>query len=158
LARFYQQNKDIVEEDGSAHNTFHIPGKSKKYTVGWILVDDFFRAGLCDVEKKISVFAVSSKILLFHQIVDSLLDTRHFGNEVPSYGLNCFGFYLLVRKLFSCFHHSHNRRVEVMLPVALNRTLRPLGLLGLQRKVGGWKDIQRGALEGKSGAPTVSFT
>ena len=38
--------------------------KSKNYTVGWILVDDFF--GLRDVEKKIPVFVVSSKILLFH--------------------------------------------------------------------------------------------
>lgn len=131
-------------------------GKSKKYTVGWIPVDDFF--GLCDVEKKIPVFVVSSKILLFHQIVDSLLDTRHFGNEVPSHGLNCFEFYLLVRKLFSCFHHSHNRRVEVMFPVALNRTLRVLRLLGLQSKEGGWRNVQRGALEGKSGALTVSFT
>lgn len=130
--------------------------KSNKYTVGWKLVDDFF--GLCDIEKKIPVFVVSSKILLFHQIVDSLLDTRHFGNEVPSHGLNCFEFYLLVRKLFSCFHHSHNRRVEVMLPVALNRTLRVLRLLGLQSKEGGWKTVQRGALEGKSGALTVSFT
>jgi hypothetical protein len=111
------------------------PKKSENYTVEWILVDDFF--GLCDVEKKIPVFVVSSKILLFHQIVDSLLDTRHFGNEVPSDGLNCFEFYLLVRKLFSCFHHSHNRRVEVMLPVALNRTLRALRLFGLQRE-GGW--------------------
>jgi hypothetical protein len=118
------------------------PKKSKKYTVGWILVDDFF--GLCDVEKKIPVFVVSSKILLFHQIVDSLLDARHFGNEVPSHGLNCFEFYLLVRKLFSCFHHSHNRRVEVMLPVALNRTLRALRLLGLQRKEGRWK-MSKGA-------------
>lgn len=117
--------------------------------MGWILVDDFF--GLCDVEKKIPVFVVSSKILLFHQIVDSLLDARHFGNEVPPHGLNCFEFYLLVRKLFSCFHHSHNRRVEVMLPVALDRTLRALRLLGLQRKESGWKNIQRGALEGKSG-------
>ena len=103
--------------------------------MGRILVDDFF--GLRDVEKKIPVFVVSSKILLFHQIVDSLLDTRHFGNEVPSHGLNCFEFYLLVRKLFSCFHHSHNRRVEVMLPVALNRTLRALRLLRLQTKEGG---------------------
>jgi hypothetical protein len=132
------------------------PKKSENYTVEWILVDDFF--GLCDVEKKIPVFVVSSKILLFHQIVDSLLDTRHFGNEVPSDGLNCFEFYLLVRKLFSCFHHSHNRRVEVMLPVALNRTLRVLRLLGLQSKEGGWENVQRGALEGKSGALTVSFT
>ena len=82
--------------------------------------------GLCNVEKKISVFVVSSKILLFHQTVDSLLDTRDFGNEVPSHGLNCFEFYLLVRKLFSALHHSHNRRIEVMLPVALNRTLRAL--------------------------------
>lgn len=121
-------------------------------------VDDYF--GSCDVEKKIPVSVVSSKILLFHQIVDSLLDTRYFGNEVPSYGLNCFEFYLLVRKLFSCFHHSHNRRIEVMLPVALNRTLRVLRLFGLQRKEGGRKNVQRDALEveGKSGTHTVSFT
>jgi hypothetical protein len=88
--------------------------------------------GLCDVEKKVPVFVVSSKILLFHQTVNSLLDARDFGNEVPSHGLNCFEFYLLVRKLFSCLHHSHNRRIEVMLPVALNRTLRALRFFGLQ--------------------------
>jgi hypothetical protein len=40
------------------------PKKSKNYTVGRILVDDFF--GLRDVEKKVPVFVVSSKILLFH--------------------------------------------------------------------------------------------
>lgn len=131
MPRFYRKYKDIVKGDGSAHNIC-TPNKSKNYSVGWILVKDFL--GLCDVEKKISVFVVSSKILLFHQIVDSLLDTRHFGNEVPSHGLNCFEFYLFVRKLLSCFHHSHNRRVEVMLPVALNRTLCALRLLRLQRK------------------------
>jgi hypothetical protein len=131
--------------------------KSKNYTVGWILVDDFF--GLRDVEKKIPVFVVSSKIFLFHQTVDSLLDTRHFGNEVPSHGLHCFKFYLLVRKLFSCFHYSHNRRVEVMLPVALNRALRALRLLGLQRKrVGGGEMFKGVHLKETSGALTVSFT
>jgi hypothetical protein len=92
---------------------------------------------LCDVEKKVAVFVVSPKILLFHKAIDSLLDTRHFGNEVPSHGLNCFKFYLLIRKLLSCFHYAHNRRVDVMLPVALNRTLRALRLFGLQRKGGG---------------------
>jgi hypothetical protein len=155
LARFYNNTR---HRKGSAHNTFQvsIPKKSKNYTVGWILVGDLF--GLCDVEKKVPVFVVSSKILLFHQVVYSLLDTRHFGNEVPSHGLNCFEFYLLVRKLFSCFHHSHNRRVEVMLPVALNRTLRALRLLGLQSKEGGWENVQRCTLEGKSGTLTASFT
>ena len=131
------------------------PKKSKNYTVGRILVDDFF--GLRDVEKKIPVFVVSSKILLFYQTVDSLLDTRHFGNEVPSHCLNCFKFYLLVRKLFSCFHYSHNRRVDVMLPVALDRTLRALRLLRLQGKGVGKCSMGR-TLEGKGGALTVSFT
>ncbi len=116
------------------HTTFQVsnPKEKQNHTVGWI--DNFF--GLRDVEKKVAVFVVSSKILLFHQTVDSLLDTRYFGNEVPSHGLNCFEFYLLVRKLFSCFHHSHNRRIEVMLPVALNRTLCALRFLGLQKKAG----------------------
>ena len=45
-----------------------------------------------------------------------------------------------------------------MFPVALNRTLRALRLLGLQGKEGGWKNVQRGALEGKSGTLTASFT
>jgi hypothetical protein len=122
-----------------------------------ILVDDYF--GSCDVEKKIPVSVVSSKILLFHQIVDSLLDARHLGDEVPSYGLNCFEFYLLVRKLFSCFHHSHNRRVEVMLPVALDRTLRVLRLFGLQRKGGRVEKCSKGRTGRKErGTLTVSFT
>ena len=159
LARFYENTRH--RKGGKIRvycNTFQVmtPKKSKNHTVGWILVDKFF--GLRDVEKKISVFVVSSKILLFHQTVDSLLDTRHFGYEVPSNGLNCFEFYLLVRKLFSCFHYSHNRRVDVMLPVALNRTLRALRLLGLRRKGGGCKHVQRGALEGMGRALTVSFT
>jgi hypothetical protein len=112
-----------------------IPKKSRNYTEGRIPLNDFFV--LREVEKKIPVFVVSSKILLFHQAFDSLLDTRHFGNEVPSHGFNCFKFYLLIRKLLSCFHYSHNRRIEVMLPVSLNRTLRALRLFGLHRKEGG---------------------
>lgn len=131
------------------------PRKAKTHTVR----RDFL--GLCDVEKKISVFVVSSKVLLFHQTVDSLLDTRDLGNEVPSHGLNCFEFYLLVRKLFSCLHHSHNRRIEVMLPVALNRSLcalRLFGLLGEGGKGGGDKRSKEGHLEEMNGKLTVSFT
>lgn len=52
---------------------------------------------LCDVEEKVPVFFVAAKVLLFHQGVDSLLDARDIGNKVPTHGLNCLEFNLLVR-------------------------------------------------------------
>ena len=53
--------------------------------------------GLCDIEEKVPVFFVASKVLLFHEGVDSLLDARDVGNKVPTHGLNCLEFNLLVR-------------------------------------------------------------
>ena len=50
-----------------------------------------------DVEEKIPIFFITTKVLLFHQPVDSLLDIRHVGNEVPTHGLNCLEFNLFVR-------------------------------------------------------------
>ena len=44
-----------------------------------------------------------------------------------------------------------------MLPVALNRTLRVPRLFGLQRKVGGWKTVQRDALEVEGRVGHIQF-
>ena len=87
----------------------------------------------CNVEEKVPIFFITSKVLLFDQPVDSLLDARHVGNKVPTDGLNCVKFYLFVRELLARLHDPHNRRVEVMLPVALDCTLRVLRFFGLQK-------------------------
>lgn len=84
-----------------------------------------------DVEENISIFFITSKVLLFHQPVDALLDARHVGNEVPTHGLNCLEFNLFVRQLLTRLHDTHNRRIEVMLPVVLDRRLRASRFLGL---------------------------
>jgi hypothetical protein len=95
----------------------------------------FYVVGLlCNVEKKVPIFFITSKILLFDQPVDSLFDARHVGNKVPTHGLNCLKFYLFVRELLARLHDAHNRRVEVMLPVALDCALCVLRFLGLQKK------------------------
>jgi hypothetical protein len=95
----------------------------------------FSASASCNVEKQIPIFFIPSKILLFDKPINSLLDVRHVGNEVPAHGLNCLGFDLLVRELLTCLQHTNNRRIEIMLPVALYGALRALRLLRLQRDI-----------------------
>jgi hypothetical protein len=106
-----------------------------------------------NVEKQIPIFFVPSKILLFHKSINSLLDARYIGNEVPPHGLNCLGFDLLVRELLTCLHHTNNRRIEIMLPVTLDGALRALRLLRLQRGI-----IRAESEGGGRVLLTVSFT
>ena len=86
----------------------------------------------CDVEEHIPVIFIPSKIFLLHQPIDPLLDAQDVGNKMTPYGLDRLGFYLLVRELLARLHNTHNRCIKVMLPVALDGSLRALRFLRLK--------------------------
>jgi hypothetical protein len=98
----------------------------------------------CDVEEHIPVILIPSKIFLLHQPVDPLLDDQDVGNEMSPYGLDRLSFYLLVRELLACLHDTHNRCIEVMLPVTLDGSLRALRFLRLKYSRSFRGDTRRG--------------
>lgn len=92
-----------------------------------------FQAISGEIDVLVHVVLVTRQVLRLDQHRDPLLDHRHLRYKVVLDRLNRRRLQLLVHQLLPSFHYTHDRGIQGVLAVLLDRGLRPLGLLGLWR-------------------------